>query len=75
MTNIIEQVINDAMQREADALEHMCEVALTTPGSPGISVQRTFKCRGEHTVTTVTKLDPDVPFGEIHYLQDIHECP
>lgn len=58
------------IKREQEVLEEMCERMLTTPGSPGISVQRTWKGL---TCTTEVRLDPEVPFGTIGYYPDRFE--
>lgn len=70
---LMRRTIETLAKRERDALEAMCERMLTTPGSPGISVQRTFNFRENYVCDVITKLDPAVPFGEIHYLPDIYE--
>lgn len=69
--DFILSLLNDALMKERAALDELCEIMLTTPGSPGISVQRTYK-HNEFVCQTVSKLDPAVPFGEIRYLPDVH---
>lgn len=68
-SDAINEMVRKATQQEQDQLERLCEIMLTTPHSPGISVQRTWDGLA---CTTVTRLDPEVPFGEIHYHPDAH---
>jgi hypothetical protein len=67
----LQSLIHDSLRKEREALEHLCEIMLITPDSPGISVQRTYRYN-EFSCQTFTKIDPAVPFGEIHYLPDVH---
>lgn len=61
---VLESAMRRAAQNEVDAIERMCEVMLTTPNSPGISVHCEMK---DLSYSTTVRLDPDVPFGEIRY--------
>jgi hypothetical protein len=56
------------LKREAALLEEMCEQMLTTTGSPGISVQRSWKGL---ICTTEFRFSPEVPFGTIAFLLDV----
>lgn len=59
--------------RERDLIERLCEIMLTTPDAPGISVQRTWSGEGESlTCTTEAWLDSRMEFGTIGYLPDVH---
>lgn len=69
--NYLNDVIRKDLKQRSEALEEMCERMLTTPDSPGISVQTTWG--PGYGCATITRLNPDVPFGEIHYLPDLHE--
>lgn len=61
-------------EREAALIEEMCERMLTTPDSPGISVQRIWHGFSweEPTCTTEVWLNREIPFGTIAYLPDVH---
>jgi hypothetical protein len=74
MREVIDQMVRLAAQREGDAIEHMCEIMLTTPNSPGVLVQRTFLTKDRiFSCYTVARLDAAVPFGQIYYLPDVYE--
>lgn len=64
-------MLTTLVRQEQEQLEHLCEIMLTTPGSPGISVQRIWSINGETmSCATEMRLNPDVPFGEIYYIAD-----
>lgn len=60
----IESVVLRAVKARAEVVDRLCEIMLTTPNAPGISVRSEMK---DWKITTTAELDPEVPFGEIHY--------